>query len=138
MRKRTYTPEQIKATSMMNNLIKAGKVERHDNCIICGEAGYIQAHHPDPGNKPLEVVWCCQKCHIRLDKGLIAPQPGMIIDYGPLKTRDYHRDPDGKRRWQYINGYRVSQETRRRVSDAQKARWTRKREQDSGLTALVY
>ena len=138
MRKRTYTPEQTKANSMINNLIKAGKIERPDNCVVCDKASHIQAHHPDPGDKPLEVVWSCQQCHRKLDKRLIQLQPWMIASYYHLKTRDYWRDARGNRHWRHRNGYEASEETRRRMSQARQEWWAKKRERESASTALVY
>lgn len=57
------------AQSKLKYAIKQGIIERKYKCEICG-AEYrfkdgrsgIQAHHTDY-NKPLEVMWLCQKCH---------------------------------------------------------------------------
>ena len=38
-------------------------------CKLCGELKSV-AHHDDY-DKPLEVVWLCQSCHVKLHKGLI-------------------------------------------------------------------
>lgn len=45
---------------------KTGKIDRHDECEICGASENIQAHHDDYA-KPFDVVWVCQDCHVELD-----------------------------------------------------------------------
>lgn len=37
-------------------------------CVHCGAHEQIQAHHPDYA-KPLDVVWCCFKCHREIEHG---------------------------------------------------------------------
>lgn len=58
-----------KAQNIVEKAIQKGIVRRSPSCEKCGYAGTfkdgrtaIQAHHPDY-NKPLEVMWLCQKCH---------------------------------------------------------------------------
>ena len=49
---------------------KTGKIDKPDNCSVCNKLvgkDRIQAHHEDY-SKPFEVVWCCQACHVSLDK----------------------------------------------------------------------
>lgn len=58
-------PEKYKATSLLNNNKKKGKVISKP-CIICGDIK-SQAHHEDY-NKPLEVIWLCDKHHKELHK----------------------------------------------------------------------
>ena len=57
------------AQNALEYAIRKGIVERETICETCGDAGKfkdgrtkIQAHHPDY-NKPLSVMWLCQKCH---------------------------------------------------------------------------
>lgn len=57
------------AQNLLESAIKAGAVVRRDTCESCGASGVmkdgrskIQAHHCDY-NKPLEVLWLCQRCH---------------------------------------------------------------------------
>ena len=56
-------------SNLTEEAIERGKLVRPDNCEVCGKfykfkdgRTAIQAHHPDY-NKPLEVMWLCQKCH---------------------------------------------------------------------------
>ena len=58
-----------RAQNLLEKAIERGVVTRRALCEICGSTGTfkdgrtaIQAHHPDY-NKPLEVMWLCQKCH---------------------------------------------------------------------------
>jgi len=128
-RKRTYTPEQIKANSMINNLVKAGRIKRPNVCSVCGKtSNKIQSHHPDPKNKSLLIVWCCQKCHLDLEKGNIQATPAMETDCEPFKARVYTSDKDGNRKWHYKDGYSkkpVSEATKKKMSDSQKRRRSR-------------
>lgn len=57
------------AQNMLEYAIRVGAVKRMEKCEICGYEGTfedgrtaIQAHHSDY-NKPLDVMWLCQKCH---------------------------------------------------------------------------
>jgi hypothetical protein len=59
--------EQRKAWNALYYAIKTGKAVKPDKCNICGEPGKIQGHHRDY-TKPLEVVWCCQNCHVYFDE----------------------------------------------------------------------
>ena len=60
---------QRKAWNALYYAIKTGKVMKPDNCQVCGKlvGKKIQAHHKDY-SKPFEVTWCCQDCHVILDK----------------------------------------------------------------------
>lgn len=58
-----------RAHDILESAIKRGVVKRQTVCECCGATGtfadgrsIVQAHHPDY-NKPLEVIWLCQKCH---------------------------------------------------------------------------
>lgn len=57
------------AQNKIEKAILYGKMERKHVCDNCGASGtfkdgrnMVQAHHPNY-NKPLEVMWLCQKCH---------------------------------------------------------------------------
>lgn len=57
------------AQNMVEHAIRAGSMEKKDTCEQCGSQerfkdgrSAVQAHHCDY-NKPLEVMWLCQKCH---------------------------------------------------------------------------
>jgi len=63
------------AQNLLESAIKQGIIYRKDACEVCGSTAKftdgrtaIQAHHCDY-NKPLEVMWLCQKCHHEWHKG---------------------------------------------------------------------
>lgn len=68
------TKASDKAQNILEKAIARGKIERKTVCECCGASGtfqdgrtMIQAHHCDY-NKPLEVMWLCQKCHYEWHK----------------------------------------------------------------------
>lgn len=75
-RKQTYKIH-YKASEKVKDAIKSGKLIRAEKCMLCLSNEKIEAHHPDY-NKPLDVVWVCQKCHRMLHRGMkernIKPQ----------------------------------------------------------------
>jgi len=60
-------PEKVRAHHYLNNRIHRGLIKRGESCEICGAEGYVEAHHDDY-SKPLDVIWCCKKCHWKLDE----------------------------------------------------------------------
>ncbi len=63
------TKASARAHDIFEKALKRGVVARSDTCETCGEKktfkdgrSGVQAHHPDY-NKPLDVMWLCQKCH---------------------------------------------------------------------------
>lgn len=58
--------------------IKDGLITRPKKCSQCGHTGKINGHHEDY-DKPLELVWLCNRCHIRLHYGVAWDAP----DRGP-------------------------------------------------------
>lgn len=57
------------AQNILEEAIEKGLVQRKNVCECCGREAVmkdgrtgIQAHHPDY-NRPLDVMWLCQKCH---------------------------------------------------------------------------
>ena len=60
-------PEKKKARSIVEMGINSGRLIRPSVCSNCFNEGRIDAHHPDY-SKPLEVIWLCRSCHIKLHK----------------------------------------------------------------------
>lgn len=57
------------AQNVLEHAIESGEVIRAERCQQCGSSDKfrdgrtaIQGHHTDY-NKPLEVMWLCQRCH---------------------------------------------------------------------------
>ena len=59
--RKTY-PDKVKANGIINDMLRAGKLERPNTCCMCGIKCKPQAHHPDY-SKPTEIIWVCTKCH---------------------------------------------------------------------------
>lgn len=55
---------------LVNKAIKQGKLTRPKQCFLCERNNLkINAHHNDY-DKPLEVEWLCNRCHIRKHYGI--------------------------------------------------------------------
>lgn len=61
-------PEMNRAHCAVRDAIKKGEMVRPDRCSECGRQVEIEAHHEDYG-KPLEVIWLCLDCHMKLHWG---------------------------------------------------------------------
>ena len=82
-----------KANDTLERALRTGKFHNPGKCSKCGSAGKfsdgrteIQAHHPDY-NKPLDVMWLCQKCHHEWHKNNkpipykeVKTEPASVID----------------------------------------------------------
>ena len=53
---------ETKAHVLVAHAIQAGLLKRSSKCSHCNNSGKIHSHHRDY-TKPLEVIWCCSKCH---------------------------------------------------------------------------
>lgn len=63
-------PHKVRARQLARKAVKTGEIIKPDYCEICFQKydkRYIQGHHTDYA-KPLEVIWCCIKCHNGLHK----------------------------------------------------------------------
>lgn len=53
---------------IVGNAVRSGKLKKPSACSICFvEGGRIEGHHSDYA-KPLEVTWCCRKCHAAIHR----------------------------------------------------------------------
>lgn len=60
-RRRITESEKVKARTMVNHAIRAGRLTRGP-CDTCGETKGTHGHHDDY-SKPLDVRWLCEPCH---------------------------------------------------------------------------
>ena len=58
--------QKRKAWNALYYAVRKGRVTKAKSCQLCGSTENIQGHHNDY-NKPLQVMWVCQKCHAKLD-----------------------------------------------------------------------
>jgi hypothetical protein len=59
------------ARGYANSNLSRGKLKPQP-CVSCG-AEKAEKHHPDY-SKPMEVVWLCRRCHVKLHKGQLQLQ----------------------------------------------------------------
>lgn len=55
-------PKVRSAQVAVGNAVRDGKLTKPSYCECCREALFVEAHHCDY-NKPLEVMWLCDRCH---------------------------------------------------------------------------
>jgi hypothetical protein len=73
--KRYMTPERIKIKNarrtperMKANSAAQRSLTKEAQCEICDKRAKTHAHHHDY-SRPLDVIWCCPKCHSQLHVG---------------------------------------------------------------------
>ena len=55
-------PEKYKATNMVNNAVRDGRMSKPNYCQGCGDICNPHGHHENY-SKPLDVTWLCAGCH---------------------------------------------------------------------------
>ena len=81
------------AQNKLEQAIKYGRIARPDVCEKCGQTQQfkdgrtgIQAHHYDY-EKPLDVIWLCQKCHHNLHKDVyLSTRKEVSVEAAPSIT----------------------------------------------------
>lgn len=78
---RMRRPSHEIAMKQLKNAIISKKISKPNICSICGfttdNKSLIHGHHEDY-SKPLDVIWACRKCHIKLHKKTQNP-PSAIF-----------------------------------------------------------
>lgn len=46
--------------------VRIGRIKKPDRCELCGYSADLQGHH-ECYSRPLKVIWCCKRCHSKLD-----------------------------------------------------------------------
>ena len=59
---------------VISRAVLNGTLTKPKTCPQCGRGGKINAHHDDY-NKPLDIIWLCQGCHVRLHRGIPFDAP---------------------------------------------------------------
>lgn len=55
-------PEKKKARYILTSKLNRNLIEKPLNCQVCNAIEKLEGHHHDY-SKPLDVIWCCKKCH---------------------------------------------------------------------------
>lgn len=63
---------KCRAVTLVQQALQNGILKKKP-CVHCGANKKIEAHHRDY-NKPLDVVWCCFKCHREIEHGQMVFQ----------------------------------------------------------------
>ncbi len=58
-------PEKVKAKTTMNTAVSNGTLKKPTICPKCKKEKRIEGHHEDY-SKPLEVIWRCHSCHMKI------------------------------------------------------------------------
>ena len=56
-----------RAQDLVYLAVKRGEIIPKEKCEACKSMKKIEAHHPDY-KEPLQVLWLCNRCHIRLHR----------------------------------------------------------------------
>jgi hypothetical protein len=70
-RKSSKKTDKGKSRKKLQQAIKRGKLVKPGKCSICNkkfDKCDLHGHHEDY-SKPLDVVWCCQRCHHQIHHG---------------------------------------------------------------------
>lgn len=59
--------EKRAAHIILGNAVRDGRLDKPDECSVCGAGGRIHGHHDDYA-RPLDVVWCCPTCHTAIHR----------------------------------------------------------------------
>ena len=57
--------KKARSHEKVQQAIQRGKIKKSSFCTLCYEKENIQGHHEDY-SFPLEVVWVCQFCHVKI------------------------------------------------------------------------
>lgn len=67
IKRRIINRVKYRAVTLVHQALQKGTLKKKP-CVHCGTNRKIEAHHRDY-TKPLEVVWCCFKCHREIEHG---------------------------------------------------------------------
>jgi hypothetical protein len=59
---RTRYPDRKRASEMVNNAVRDGRMQKPETCDFCHERVEVSGHHWDYG-QPYVVSWLCDRCH---------------------------------------------------------------------------
>lgn len=59
--------QKVSARQKLNDAVKLGHVMKRNRCQICDKKGRMEGHHSNY-ERPLDVIWVCKDCHIKIHK----------------------------------------------------------------------
>lgn len=93
-RHRAKNPIKARARNAVSNAVRDGRLIKTP-CVHCGATENIHGHHGDY-SKPLDVVWCCPRCHCEKEHGKVwTPPEARVRTKGSRwdKRRNAHTYP---------------------------------------------
>ena len=85
-KKKDEDPRQNYSKGKISTSIRLNKIIRPDKCSNCRIGCKPDGHHPNYDN-PLNVIWLCKKCHMRLHARLKRYAAGS-----ECKSIEYHKE----------------------------------------------
>lgn len=67
-RYRERNRQKVNAQAVLNYHVKVGNIEIPEMCSLCERKDQKLESHHDDYNKPLDVIWVCNRCHKKLHK----------------------------------------------------------------------
>jgi len=70
-REKWLSNNQVKRAAhiILGNAVRDGRMAKPKTCQVCHAGGRVHGHHDDYA-KPLDVIWCCPKCHTEIHRKL--------------------------------------------------------------------
>ena len=72
-----HEPLKLKARYILRNAVRRLGLQKPKNCSKCGKECITEGHHEDY-TKPLDVIWLCHKCHLKINN-VAGSNPANLV-----------------------------------------------------------